>query len=108
MFGIPTSLLIVVVCAVCIVGLALYARRPANAATQDAILKMLPDAGDRLWLEVQAKLPTKADVTSGSADLRDKVRAKLDELDAAENAMMIATLAKRGITVSPPAASTSG
>lgn len=82
------------IAALVVIVVAVIAKR--NTSVQDQLLKLLPNAGDRALLELQAHIPD-------NQELRDKARALLDAADAKFEAEAKGLLEKRGWQVTKPA-----
>ena len=89
MFGVSIFQLIIIG-VVALIGIAWYAKGSKTA--QAKLLDLLPDAGDRALLALQAHIPD-------SPELRAKARAALDAADAKADEVATDYLTKRGYTV---------
>lgn len=89
----PGQMLLVAAVLIVIGGVMLAMKAKRDPNLQAKALKLLPDAGDRIWLALQSQLPD-------DHEFRDKLRRELDAADAKADEFMINRLKSKGYTVS--------
>lgn len=92
MFGL--SIVEIIIILAVLIGIVVVVGK-RNPGVNAKLLDLLPDAGDRALLALQAQIPD-------DAELREKTRAALDAAEAKAESVARAYLTKRGYTVTKP------